>query len=120
MELRFLMELLQFGTAPALILVAIMLYQIKTDMSARMKSVEKKIESVEKTQKEETTRVRCVERDYITKQEHYRHISGWRGELHYLEKKLDDNHAKTTELLNTTVSRLVDRIGELGDRRKNP
>lgn len=118
MELRLLTEILQYGTAPALLLVVGLLINIRSDLQNRMKSLEKKMERVEEAYEENTARIGSVERDYITKEDHYRHVSGWRGELHYLEKKLDENHAKTQELLNGTVSRLVDRLGELGERRK--
>lgn len=57
---------------------------------------EEKIDNLFEIQKERETKIdsKIAEienqmKDYITKEEHYRDVSGWRGELQKLEAKLD-------------------------------
>jgi len=99
-------KLLEFGTVPSLLVltfvVALMVKKIeengkkdesrnlelRTFMSAEMNALEDRFEArfvvTDKRVEELSTRISCVERDYLPREEHYKEFSGWRAEINRL------------------------------------
>ncbi len=79
-----------------LILIAISMgwYVIK-QLEGIIRKLEAKIEKLEE-------KIEAMSTDFVTKEQHYRDISGWRGEIHKLEDKLERN-----------IERLLEKIIEI-------
>lgn len=98
-----LMNLLQYGTTPSLIVLAFVVgllvkkmeenakkdderaQMLRSEFSKGLQSMEDKFEdryiSHAKRIDELNNRVACVERDYLPREDHYKDTAGWRAEL---------------------------------------
>jgi len=77
-----------------IIAISIGWYVIR-NLEETIHKLEAKIEKLEE-------KIEAMSTDFVTKEQHYRDISGWRGEIHKLEDKLDRN-----------IERLLERILEI-------
>ena len=102
----FLTKLSSYGSAPFLLVVAFLLgwiikkleengrkdeeraEKLKAAMTTQMNEMEERFEErfavADKRIDELSTRVACVERDYLPREEHYKEFSGWRAEINRL------------------------------------
>ncbi|HOX30898.1 MAG TPA: hypothetical protein PLB91_01130 [Spirochaetales bacterium] len=102
----FLEKLSSYGSAPFLLVVAFLLgwvirkleengkkdearaEALKAAMAAQMNEMEERFEkrfaAGDKRIDELSTRMACVERDYLPREEHYKEFSGWRAEINNL------------------------------------
>ena len=83
MEIAAVKLLLQYGTAPALILLCILIILFNKEIGRR-------IEGLENTFKELKNKTDFIEQSYVRKEDLYRDISGWRGDVKTLSQKIDD------------------------------
>jgi hypothetical protein len=113
--ITLLTSISQYGTAPALlVIVAILAFQNR-QMSETKKEQKSEIDALKaslSTQFQETLaalakkqderhkehesdisdlqeRMGCVERDYVSREEHYRDLSGWREEIRQLGERIN-------------------------------
>jgi len=108
---QLVLMLLQYGSAPALLVLAFaiglmgkrlsdfdrksdrriqeMLAQVKEEISALERSLDSKVAKMDEAVDELARRVTVIERDYLPRQEHYRDFSGWREEIHRVVDRLD-------------------------------
>jgi len=99
----FFAKLASYGTGPVLLAVVCLLLwvvkkldengkkdeeraeKLKAAMAAQMDAMEKRFEErfsiSDKRLDELSTRVSCVEREYLPRDEHYKDLSGWRAEI---------------------------------------
>ena len=83
MEITVLKLLLQYGTAPALILLCVLILLFNKEIGRR-------IEGLENTFKELKNKTDFIEQSYVRKEDLYRDISGWRGDVKTLFTKIDN------------------------------
>jgi len=57
-----------------------------------MRKLERRVERLEE-------KIDAMHDEFITKEDHYRDISGWRGEIHRLEDKIDRFSERVMEVL---------------------
>lgn len=107
MELTYVKTLLEYGTTPALLLIAFLLVHLKTSFGKSVKDlgeklsavqaemgqlerrIEEKIKEESRYREELEARIGCVERDYLQRDDFYRDSSGWRAEINRLCDKID-------------------------------
>lgn len=102
----FLMQLSQYGTAPLLLVLVFIiglfwrrmdkkddddkkrLASLQSALNASIDALkadfEKQFTATNKKIDELQSRVSCVERDYLPREEHYKEFSGWRAEINRL------------------------------------
>ena len=78
MEDRLIQTLTQILGNGGWMAIGIVLGYLIKKLEKHVEKLEKKIEKIEGLQK-----------DFITKEEHYRDVSGWRGEIRRIEDKID-------------------------------
>lgn len=57
-----------------------------------MRKLERRVEKLEE-------KIDAMHEEFITKEDHYRDISGWRGEIHKLDTKIDRLMEKLLEVI---------------------
>jgi hypothetical protein len=99
-------QLLQYGTTPALLVLAALVgvlvkklddngkkdearaEKLQAAMTAEMNAMAKRFDdraaATDKKVEDLSNRVSCVERDYLPREEHYKEFSGWRAEINRL------------------------------------
>ncbi len=82
MEIRALELILQYGTAPALILLCVLMVLFRKDVT-------KRIDDLEVTIRDTREKISFVEQAYVKREDFYRDISGWRGDVKILSEKID-------------------------------
>ena len=114
--IALLTDISKYGTAPALLVVAAILafqnrqlseakkeqkaesLELKTSLEAQFKAA---IAAFQKQQDERhkdiedaiaalNQRMTCVEREYVSREEHYRDLSGWREEIRQIGQRIND------------------------------
>ena len=78
MEDRLIQVLTQVLGNGGWMAIGIVLGYLIKKLSEHVEKLEKRIEKLE-----------GMQRDFITKEEHYRDVSGWRGEIRRVEDKID-------------------------------
>jgi hypothetical protein len=104
--MELITKLLDYGTAPALLVVGFLLFWVvkkleengrkdearakdlsdamTTQMNAMEDRFEERFALSDKRLDDLSNRVSCVERDYLPREEHYKEFSGWRAEINRL------------------------------------
>jgi peptidoglycan hydrolase CwlO-like protein len=62
-------------------------------------SLEKQIETLQKELSSLNKKIEQISTDFITKEEHYKDVSGWRGELNRLEDRIERVFERIVELI---------------------
>ena len=87
------------GLVPTLLLVGVAMFfifrEIRKNMSSfakKLESQDKKIESIEKAVEDKfvtiETSIKYIERDFLTKEQHYKDIEGWKTEVQNLHNHI--------------------------------
>ena len=82
MELEVLHLILEYGTTPALLLLALVVLTFKKDITKKMDELDGNLKNMNE-------RINFIEQTYVKRDELYRDISGWKGDLRMLANKLD-------------------------------
>jgi len=61
-----------------------------------LRKLERRVEKLEE-------KIDAMHNEFITKEDHYRDISGWRGEIHRLEGKIERSFDKVMEVLKEVL-----------------
>ena len=82
MEMVALRFMLEYGTAPALILLVLVILIFKKDLVAKLDEMKEDIDDLR-------SRINYVEKEYVKRKEYYTDISGWRSDINRLGERID-------------------------------
>jgi hypothetical protein len=92
-------KLLEWGTVPALLVLAFVVGRLirKLDLNAAADTkradefrgaLQNHMDETDKRFSEHADRMACIERDYLTRESHYKDIGGWRTDLNNLRSDI--------------------------------
>jgi len=117
----FLTSLLQYGTAPALLVVAGLIVWLSKKIdkngegdAARSKELQKAIAdlsaSTEARFAEQAAHIADIQRDYLLRKDHYKDIGGWRTDLSQMRSDLGAELRGVREEISTINTNLIHTV----------
>jgi len=117
----FLTSLLQYGTAPALLVVAGLIVWLSKKIdkngegdAARSKELQKAIAdlsaSTEARFAEQAAQIADIQRDYLLRKDHYKDIGGWRTDLNQMRSDLGAELRGVREEISTINTNLIHTV----------
>lgn len=82
MEMVALRFMLEYGTAPALILLILVVISFKKDIVAKLDEMKAEMDDLR-------SRLNYVEKEYVKRKEYYADISGWRSDINRIGERID-------------------------------
>lgn len=77
------------------------LYNSGKNIEKIEKSIEKHVSSTKEQIDKINIKIETMEREFITKEQHYQDFDGWRGEIHRLEDRMEKFFDRLIELIKS-------------------
>lgn len=104
MESLFISQL--FGVVSKDVAPVVILFLIIYHLFSNNKTIERIEKTIEKSSQDTkdsflklSQRIDVIEKEFVTKEQHYQDVDGWRGEIHRLEDKMERFFDRLTKLI---------------------